>query len=69
MFWDLKGATRRPRVLRMRQIPAVSTDFPTSEAVPTTITALPEFRAGGSWPGSCLFFFPLSLSVSPDTAR
>src|SRR5512137_2826564 len=34
MFWDLNGATLRPRFLRMRQMPAVMTDLPTSEPVP-----------------------------------
>src|SRR5262249_43522156 len=38
MFWDLKGATRTPRCLRMRQSAVTSTLLPACDAVPTTIT-------------------------------
>lgn len=46
MFWDLNGATARPRFFRIRQKPAESTDFPTSEAVPQNMTALPSLVRG-----------------------
>ena len=48
MFWDLKGATRRPRFLRIRQIPAVMTDFPTSDPVPQIMTAR-DAPGTGDW--------------------
>jgi hypothetical protein len=36
MFWDLKGATRRPRSLRRRQMAATSVLLPEWEVVPRT---------------------------------
>src|SRR5512140_4020286 len=47
MFWDLKGATRTPRFLRIRQKPAVRTDFPTSDPVPQNIRARTALRDPG----------------------
>src|SRR5215510_9853979 len=37
MFWDLNGATRIPRCLRIRHSAVTSTLLPACEAVPTTI--------------------------------
>ena len=36
MFWDLKGATRRPRLLRMRHRAATRVLLPEWEVVPRT---------------------------------
>jgi len=36
MFWDLKGATRKPRSLRRRQMAATSVLLPEWEVVPRT---------------------------------
>jgi hypothetical protein len=36
MFWDLKGATRKPRSLRSRQMAATSVLLPECEVVPRT---------------------------------
>ena len=43
MFCGLNGLTRRPRSVRARASPATSTDLPTEEPVPWSISA----RAGG----------------------
>ncbi|MEL7353752.1 MAG: hypothetical protein AAF171_22760 [Cyanobacteria bacterium P01_A01_bin.116] len=37
MFCPLKGATRQPRRLKMRQSAATNMDFPAWDVVPTTI--------------------------------
>ena len=39
MFWALKGATRTPARVSHRQMPAVTTLLPASDAVPQTSSA------------------------------
>ncbi|OPZ58358.1 MAG: hypothetical protein BWY88_01067 [Synergistetes bacterium ADurb.Bin520] len=58
MFWDLKGATVRPRLRRARQSAATMRDFPAPEVAPRTMIALALRRC---FPSSS----PLSLSRVP----
>src|SRR5581483_12487455 len=44
MFWALKGATSKPRSLKMRHRAVTRTLLPTEDAVPCTISTLPGIQ-------------------------